>query len=51
MAAPIVSLQNPRIKSLVRLRQRRERDQTARFLIEGYRELRRAVDRRVTIET
>ena len=50
MAAPIVSLQNPRIKSLVRLRQRRERDQTARFLIEGYRELRRAVDRRVTIE-
>ena len=51
MAEQINSLQNPRIKSLVRLRKRRERDQTRRFLIEGYRELRRAVDRRVGIET
>ena len=51
MAELITSLQNPRIKSLVRLRNRRERDRTQRFLIEGYRELRRAVDRRVPIET
>jgi TrmH family RNA methyltransferase len=47
----IVSLQNPRIKSLVRLRKRRERDQSGRFLIEGYRELRRGVDREVELET
>lgn len=51
MAEPITSLQNPRIKSLVRLRKRRERDHTGRFLIEGYRELRRAVDRRLPLET
>ncbi len=51
MAEPIKSLQNTRIKGLVRLRNRRERDQTERFLIEGYRELRRAVDHRVAIET
>ena len=51
MAELITSLQNPRIKALVRMRKRRERDQTKRFLIEGYRELRRAVDRQVTLET
>lgn len=51
MAEQISSLQNPRIKGLVRLRNRRERDQTGRFLIEGYRELRRAADRRVALET
>ena len=51
MAEPITSLQNPQIKALVRLRKRRERDRTKRFLIEGYRELRRAVDRQVTIKT
>ncbi|MDF1594592.1 MAG: RNA methyltransferase [Acidimicrobiia bacterium] len=50
VAELITSLQNPRIKSLVRLRNRRERDRTQRFLIEGYRELRRAVDRRVSVE-
>ncbi len=47
----ISSVQNPQIKALVRLRNRRERDHTRRFLIEGYRELRRAVDRGVEIET
>ena len=50
MTESIVSLQNPRIKSLVRLRRRRERDQTNRFLIEGYRELRRGIDRQVELE-
>ncbi len=40
----IVSLQNQRIKDLVRLRDRRERDKTGLFLIEGYRELKRALD-------
>lgn len=40
----ITSLQNPRIKEAVRLRERRARDETRLFLIEGYRELKRAVD-------
>ncbi len=41
---PITSLQNPRIKDLVRLRNRRDRDQSKTFLIEGFRELSRAAD-------
>lgn len=40
----ISSLQNPRIKQLVKLRDRGERDSTGQFVIEGYRELLRAVD-------
>ena len=39
---PITSLTNDRIKRLVRLRSRRERDRSGLFLVEGYRELRRA---------
>lgn len=35
----ITSLQNPKIKQLIRLRDRRERDETGLYLIEGYREL------------
>ena len=46
---PIASTANPRVKALVRLRDRRERDQTGLFLIEGYRELRRAVAGGVTL--
>jgi TrmH family RNA methyltransferase len=38
------SVQNPRIKQLVKLRDRSEREKTDQFLIEGYRELLRAVD-------
>ncbi len=41
----ITSLQNPRLKQLVRLRDRRPRDEAGVFLIEGYRELRRALDK------
>ena len=41
---PITSPANPRIKHLVRLRERRERDQSGLFLIEGYRELSRALE-------
>ena len=48
-ADPISSAANPRIKSLVRLRTRRERDQTSRFLVEGYRELSRALDAGIDI--
>lgn len=40
----LTSLQNPRIKQLVKLRDRPARDETNQFLIEGYRELLRAID-------
>jgi len=39
----ITSPKNPRIKSVVRLRDRRGRDRDGQFIIEGYRELTRAV--------
>ena len=42
-AEKITSLQNPRIKQLVKLRDRRPRDEAGLFLIEGYRELKRAL--------
>lgn len=43
----ITSLQNPRVKQLVRLRERRDRDEAGVFLIEGYREIRRALEKGV----
>ena len=43
-AERITSLQNPRIKQLVRLRERRERDEAGVFIVEGYREILRALD-------
>jgi RNA methyltransferase, TrmH family len=45
----ISSLQNPRLKQLVRLRDRRARDETGLFLIEGYREVKRALDAGVAL--
>ena len=45
----ISSPANPRIKALVRLRKRRERDREGRFLIEGFREISRALDAGVNI--
>lgn len=47
----LTSLQNERIKHAVRLRERSEREDTGLFLIEGYRELLRAVDAKRKIET
>ena len=47
----ITSAQNPRIKRAVKMRDRRERDESGCFLIEGYRELLRAVDAGVAVET
>lgn len=47
----ITSNQNPKIKSAAKLSDRRERDQTGLFLIEGYRELKRAADAGVAIES
>lgn len=47
----LTSAQNPKIKSLLHLRDKKERDQTGLFLIEGYREIRRAVDSGVQFES
>ncbi|CCB87642.1 MULTISPECIES: TrmH family RNA methyltransferase [Parachlamydia] len=47
----ITSLQNPKIKQAVKLRERHARKQTDLFLIEGYRELLRAVDAGRKMET
>ena len=41
----ITSLQNPRIKQLVKLRDRHERDDSGLFLVEGYREVTRALEK------
>lgn len=46
----ITSLQNPRVKQLVRLRERRERDKAGLFLVEGYREVRRAREKNVRLQ-
>lgn len=40
----ITSLQNPRVKQIVKLRDRGDRDAAGLFLIEGYREVKRALD-------
>jgi TrmH family RNA methyltransferase len=45
----ISSLQNPRVKQLVRLRDRRPRDEAGVFLVEGYREIRRALEKGVRL--
>lgn len=47
----ITSAQNPKVKAAVKLRNKRERDQTGQYLIEGYRELSRAVQAGVAIDT
>jgi TrmH family RNA methyltransferase len=47
----ITSLHNPRIKQAIHLREKRERDKTNLFLIEGYRELLRAIDAKWSVET
>lgn len=46
----ITSLQNPRVKQLVRLRERRERDELGLFLVEGYREVRRALEKNIALQ-
>jgi len=45
----ITSLQNPRLKQLVKLRDRRSRDEAGVFLVEGYREIFRALEKRVVL--
>ena len=46
----ISSLQNPRVKQLVKLRDRRPRDEAGVFLVEGYREIRRALEKQVALQ-
>jgi TrmH family RNA methyltransferase len=46
----ITSLQNPRLKRLIRLRDRRPRDEEHAFLVEGYREVRRALEKKVALD-
>jgi RNA methyltransferase, TrmH family len=46
----ISSLQNPRIKQLVKLRDRRPRDEAGVFLVEGYREILRALEKGVRLQ-
>lgn len=50
-ALEIHSLQNPRVKHVVKLRKRSVRDEHRELLIEGYRELRRATDAGHQIDT
>ncbi|MFQ5728862.1 MAG: TrmH family RNA methyltransferase [Waddliaceae bacterium] len=47
----LTSLQNPRIKQVIRLRDRKERDRSGLFIIEGYRELLRALDGKRKVKT
>ena len=51
MPAPILltSLQNPALKEVVRLRQRSHRDDNDLLIVEGYREVKRALDNEVPI--
>jgi RNA methyltransferase, TrmH family len=48
-AVEIASSANPRIKAAVRLRDRRERERTGRTIVDGAREIRRALDRGVHV--
>lgn len=45
----ITSLQNPRVKQLVKLRDRRPRDEAGVFLVEGYRQIRRALEKHIRL--
>ncbi len=51
MFRELTSAQNPRIKSVLHLRDKKERDVTGLFLVEGYREIRRTVDSGVDFES
>jgi TrmH family RNA methyltransferase len=51
MLKELTSPQNPKIKQVVRLKDRKERDETGLFLIEGYREIKRAVEGGVRFES
>ncbi len=47
----LTSRQNPKFKQILKLREKKHRDQSNQFLIEGYREILRAVEANYPIET
>lgn len=49
MTPVITSKQNPKVKSLLHLRKRRDRDEAGLFIVEGYREVRRALDKKIAL--
>ncbi len=50
MHSILTSLQNPLIKEVVKMRQRSHRDDAGLLIVEGYREVKRALDNRVPIQ-
>lgn len=46
----IASSQNPKVKHLLKLYKRRDRDKSGQFIVEGFRELSRAIDNFVQIQ-
>lgn len=46
----ITSMHNPRLKTFAKLKKRRDRDEAGLFLVEGYRELKRALDGGVKVD-
>lgn len=51
LAGLLTSAQNPKVRRLSKLKDRRERDETGSFLIEGYREVSRALKGGVELES
>jgi RNA methyltransferase, TrmH family len=49
MNPAITSKQNPRVKTLAKLRDRRDRDKAGVFLIEGYRAINRALEKNIPL--
>ncbi len=49
MHEPLTSRQNPKVKFIQKLMKRRERDKNELFIIEGYRELKRAVESKISL--
>jgi TrmH family RNA methyltransferase len=47
----LTSMQNARVKDVVKLRQRRDRDKSKTFIIEGYREITRALEGGMPFQT
>lgn len=50
-ATELTSLQNPKVKQVIHLRDKNERDRTNQFIIEGYRELLRATENGHSIDS
>ncbi len=51
MGEMITSMQNPKVKKTIKLIERKERNTTGLFLIEGYREIKRAAEASVELQT